>query len=108
MFQWKADRRRVSVSLILYRIIILLTLLLTAILNFKEDDIPHELEKARQTLGQGLTVPAAPISGSSQLIGKNTTADVFHSACSAYQSGENLFRFCSSLIDTLPPGGGKL
>jgi hypothetical protein len=104
MLSWKSnDRRRVSVSLILYRIIILLTLILSI---FAPEAYKFlVVNQAHETLGQAYPVPAAPFSGGSP---EEDRVARLKTSCKAYRPHVDLNDLCDALLHSLPPDGGAL
>jgi hypothetical protein len=105
MYKFGSDRRRIPLSVILYRIIILLTVLLSVFLNLQlQGELPLNVLGADKTLGQAFEVPADPIARVSP---QNGVIDVdVRTSCLRYYS-RTAIRLCDALMGvTAPPVGG--
>lgn len=104
MFRMKSDRRRIPVSVILYRIILLLTALVAAVQSYRNDEIPLRDSSAKQTLGQALMVPADPFSGISPL----TSSEKLPRPSTASECIHCLFDLWDDSLGHASPDGGGL
>jgi len=101
------DRRKIPLSVIFYRITILLTVVFSAVVNYQLRKTVPDAVDANRTLEQGLKVPAIPVSGSSPLKGTDSCCLIAPIdavwECVPYSFGyEHIAR------DRTPPVGGGL